>query len=54
MSKISLAEALEQDIKDLEGVFAYEEYGMTKEQAKLQAKGIIGNLKEHIEELVRK
>ncbi len=54
MSKISLAEALEQDIRDLKGVFAYEKYGMTKEQARKQAQGIIKNLKDHIEDLIKK
>lgn len=54
MSKISLAEALEQDIRDLEGIFAYEVYGLTKEQAQKQAKGIMKNLKNHIEELIKK
>ena len=54
MSKIALAEALEQDIRDLEGVFAYESYGLTKEQAQKQAKAIMENLKNHIEELVQK
>lgn len=54
MSKISLADVLEQDIRDLEGVFSYEDYGLTKEQAKMQARGIMKNLKAHIEELIKK
>lgn len=53
MSMISLAEALEQDIRDLEGIFSYEKYGLTKEQARAQAKGIIANLKQNIEELIK-
>jgi len=53
MSKINLAEVLEQDIRDLEVVFAYEKYGLTKEQAQRQANGIIENLKDHIEELIK-
>ncbi len=52
MSRIALAEALEQDIRDLEGVFEYEKYGLSKEEAKVQVKGIIKNLKDHIEDLV--
>lgn len=52
MSKISLAEALEQDIRDLEGVFSYEKYGLTKSQAKKQARGIVLNLRDHIEALI--
>lgn len=53
MTKIELAELLQQDLNDLKGVFNYENYGLTIEQAKLQARGIMKNLEEHIEELIR-
>lgn len=53
MSKIELAELLQQDINDLKGLFNAESYGLTKEQAELQAKAIISNLESHLEELVR-
>ena len=53
MSRIKLAELLQQDINDLKGVFNYESYGLTKKQAKVQAKAIFSNLENHIEELIR-
>ena len=52
MSKIKLAELLQQDMNDLKGIFDYESYGLTKEQAKLQARAIIENLEDHLEELI--
>lgn len=52
MSKIELAELLQQDINELKGVLIYEAYGLTKEQAKIQARGIIANLEDHLEELI--
>ena len=53
MSKIELAELLQQDINDLKGVFNYEKYGLTQVEAKLQARGIMGNLQDHIEDLIK-
>lgn len=52
MSKIKLAESLQQDINDLNAIFNYEKYGMTKEQAKLQARAVMANLESNIEELI--
>ena len=52
MSKFELIEAIQQDINDLNGVFNYESYGLTKEQAKLQARAVMVNLESHIEELI--
>ena len=52
MSKISIADAIEQDIQDLKGIFDYEQYGLTKTEAKLQARGIMANLQDHLEELI--
>lgn len=52
MSKLILAEALRQDIKDLEGILAYEEYGLDKEKAKILARGILINLSDNIEEFL--
>ncbi|MDD3435602.1 MAG: hypothetical protein PHC64_00465 [Candidatus Gastranaerophilales bacterium] len=52
MSKFSLAEALQQDIEDLKGIFNYEFYGLTREQAKLQTRAVIINLEDHLEELI--
>jgi hypothetical protein len=51
MSEISLAEVLEQDVRDLEGIFSYEKYGLTKEEAKVLTRGIFLNLKDDLEEL---
>ena len=53
MTKIELAELLQQDINDLKGLFKYEEYGLSQEQAKIQARGIIANLEEHAEDLIK-
>lgn len=52
MSKIALAELLQQDINDLKGFLDYEKYGLTHDEAKIQAKGIMANLESHIEELI--
>ena len=43
---------MQQDINDLKGGFNYEVYGLSKEQAQRQAKGIISNLEDHLEELL--
>ncbi len=52
MSKIELAELLQQDINELRGVLIYDSYGLTKEQAQTQARAIISNLEDHLEELI--
>lgn len=52
MSKFELLELLQQDIEDLKSVFNYENYGLTKEQAKIQERAILTNLEDHLEELV--
>ncbi len=52
MSKIELADLLQQDINELKGVLVYENYDLTKEQAAIQAKAIISNLEDHLEELL--
>lgn len=54
MSKIELAEEIQQDINDLKEIFKYENYGLTKHQAHLQARAIIANLEDHLEELITK
>lgn len=53
MSKIRLAELLEQDVRELEGIFLYKEYELTEEQAQRLARGIFENLKDHLEELIK-
>lgn len=52
MPKFELTESLQQDINDLNGIFNYESYGLTKEQVKLQARAVMANLESHIEELI--
>lgn len=54
MSKIEILELIQQDIADMKGLVEFDKYGLTKEKMKLQARGIILNLEEHIEELVKK
>lgn len=53
MSKINLLELLQQDIEDIKGLIDYEKYGLTKESMKNQARAIISNLQDHLEELIQ-
>lgn len=53
MFKIKLAELLQQDINELRKILVYGNYsGLTKRQARIQARAIISNLEDHIEELI--
>lgn len=54
MSKIELAESLQQDINELKGILVYNNYELTKEQATLQARAILSNLEDHLAELFEK
>ncbi len=54
MSKINLFELLQQDLEDLKGLFNYKDYGLTEEQMKRQAKAIVANLEDHLEDLIKK
>lgn len=49
MSKIELIELLQQDIKDINGLFEYEKHKFTKVKTRKLAKGIIANLENHLE-----
>lgn len=51
MSKIKLAELLQEDINELREVLVYNSYGL-KKQAKIQARRIIANLENNLEELI--
>lgn len=53
MSKIELLELLQQDIEDIKGLINYEKTGLTKNLAQNQARGIILNLQEHLEEFIQ-
>ena len=53
MSKIELLELLQQDIEDIKGIIDYQEYGITIESMKKQARGVILNLQEHLEEFIQ-
>lgn len=53
MSKINLLELLQQDIEDIKGLINYEKYGLTREIVKNQARAIILNLQEHLEEFIQ-
>lgn len=53
MSKVTLTELLKQDIKDLNGLINYEKYGTEKELVKTQAKAILLNIKDHLEEVIK-
>lgn len=54
MSKIEVLNLLQQDIEDIKGLIEYDKYGMAKELMKRQARGIILNLQDHLEELIQK
>mgnify|MGYP001229765987 CR=1 FL=1 len=54
MSKIELLDLLQQDIEDLKGIVNYQEYGLTENLMKKQARAIILNLQEHLEMFVEK
>ncbi|MDD3436840.1 MAG: hypothetical protein PHC64_06795 [Candidatus Gastranaerophilales bacterium] len=51
MSKIGLLTLLQQDVNDITGLINYQEYGLTIDEMKKQARGIILNLQEHLEKL---
>lgn len=53
MTKFNVLELLQDDIEDIKGLMNYEEDGLTEEVMKNQARGIILNLQEHLEELIR-
>lgn len=53
MSQIELLESLQQDIEDLEGLFEYEKHRLTKIEIRKQARGIILNLQDHLEDLIK-
>lgn len=54
MSKIQILDLLQQDIEDIKGLIQYDKYGLTKAKMKKQARGIIMNLEEHLEEFIQK
>ncbi len=53
MSKISLLELLQQDIEDLKGVIDYKKHGMTEDSMQKQARAIVLNLQDHLEEFIQ-
>lgn len=53
MSKFELLELLQQDIKDLNGLFEYEKHNLTKIEMQKQARGILLNLQDHLEEFIQ-
>jgi hypothetical protein len=50
MKNNDLKKLLEQDVADIKGLIIYEGDDLTDETAKIQARAIILNLKEHLEE----
>lgn len=52
MSRFELLELIQQDIKDVKGLMKFEDYGMTTEEMKKLARGIILNLEGHFEEYI--
>ena len=54
MSNFELLDLLQQDIEDLKGLVNYKEYGLNDIEMKKQARGILINLQEHLEEFIEK
>ena len=54
MAKFELLDLIQQDIKDINGLVEYDKHGLTKSEMKKQARGIILNLQEHLEEFIQK
>ncbi len=52
MKNNDLKKLLEQDVADIKGLIIYEGDDLTDETAKIQARAIILNLKEHLEEFL--
>lgn len=50
MSKINLTDLLQQDIEDLKALINFKRLGLTDKEMKKQARGIILNLQDHLEE----
>lgn len=52
MNNEDVIKFLELDIADIKGLMTYENDDLTDETAKVQARAIILNLKEHLEEFI--
>lgn len=53
MSKFNLLELLQQDIEDIKGLIEHKKYGLTQALMKNQARAIILNLQDHLEEFIQ-
>ena len=53
MSKISLSELIEQDIKDLKGLLKCEKYNLSEELLGTQTRAILFNLQDHLKEFIK-
>lgn len=53
MTKFELLDLIQQDIIDIKSLVEYDKYGLTKSKMKKQARGIILNLQEHLEEFIK-
>ena len=53
MFKITLLDLLQQDIEDIKSLIKFDEYGMKKVEMKTLARGIIENLEDHLEDLIK-
>ncbi len=53
MSQNELLECLQQDIEDLKGLIKYKEYGLSEERMKKQARAIILNLQDQLNEIIQ-
>lgn len=49
-----LKQLLEQDIEDIKGLINYEQDGLTEDVVKHQARAILLNLQEHLDEFLKK
>ena len=53
MSKFELMDLLQEDIRDIKGLVNFDENGLTIEEMKKIAEGIIGNLEDRLEEFIK-
>lgn len=53
MTQENVKKLIEEDIEDINGLINYEQDGLTEEVVKKQARAILLNLKEHLEEFIK-
>lgn len=52
MSRFKLLDLIQKDIEEIKKLFEYEKHRLTKDKIRNLARGIIGNLEDHLEDLI--